>query len=63
MGDLPETNPDYAAYWLWHPALGDLEIPLAPRASQTKNRLISLGNAWVPQVAAPIFRRIAEALS
>jgi len=47
---------------LWHDVLGDLEIPLAPRQPQTKDRLISLGNAWVPQVAAPIFRRIAEVL-
>jgi len=62
IADLPETNPAYADYWLWHEVLGDLEIPLAPRQPQTKDRLISLGNAWVPQVAAPIFRRIAEVL-
>ena len=48
--------------WLWHPSLGDLQSPLAPRQKQTKNRLISLGNAWVPQTAVPIMARIVSAI-
>ncbi len=58
VGDLPGTNPKYRDYWLWHPALGDLAYPLAPRVPQTKHRLIELGNAWCPQTAADIMRRI-----
>lgn len=63
IGDLKGTNPKYAGYWLWHPDLGELALPVAPREPQTKNRLISLGNAWVPQVAGPILERIVVAIS
>ena len=62
VGDIEGTNPEYAGYWLWHESLGPLALPTAPRDAQTKNRLVSLGNAWVPQVAAPIMARIVEAL-
>lgn len=63
VGDLDGTNPDYARHWLWHPVLGDLAYPLAPRTKQTKDRLIALGNSWVPQCAAPILARIASVLA
>lgn len=62
VGDLEGTNPEYARHWLWHSILGDLAFPLAPREKQTKDRLISLGNAWVPQTAAPILARVAAAI-
>lgn len=63
VGDLEGTNPEYASHWLWHPALGALEPPLAKRQPQTKTRLISLGNAWVPQAAVPIMARVGQALT
>lgn len=63
VGDLDGTNPKYRDYWLWHPALGDLAYPLAPRAPQTKHRLIELGNAWCPQTAADIMLRIRQFLA
>lgn len=58
VGDLDGTNPKYRDYWLWHPVLGDLAYPLAPRVPQTKHRLIELGNAWCPQTAADVMLRI-----
>lgn len=59
VGDVAGTNPAYADHWY---GLADVS-PLRKRDKQTTPRLMALGNAWVPQVAAPILAAIHGALS
>lgn len=58
VGDLPGTNPLYRDHWY---GLRDV-TPLRERDAQTTLRLKALGNAWVPQVAAPILAAIVKGL-